>query len=123
MLARLDGHMIIGSFIFAGAMTMPSHGALLVESIGAGALVLILVALCDTGFQTPRRPVGTGDDAGLRLLLMLIMLTVAVRWASQAATAGSVSDRAACMARCSPLGGIQSAYSDAEGAHCICRYP
>ncbi len=34
-----------------------------------------------------------------------------------------VSAVANCTVRCTRFGGVQAAYSDAEGAHCICLHP
>jgi cbb3-type cytochrome oxidase subunit 3 len=104
-------------------MTTPSGSALIAEPSGAWVLVLIILVLCCVILWAPTRLARADEDARPRFLLMLIVLTFALRWASQAGTAGSASDRAACLARCSAFGGIQAAYSDADGAHCICRYP
>jgi hypothetical protein len=104
-------------------MTTPSGSALIVEPSGAWMLVLIILVLCCAVLWAPARLFGADEDAPLRFLLMLIVLTFALRWASQVGTAGSASDRIACLARCSAFGGIQAAFSDADGAHCICRYP
>jgi hypothetical protein len=123
ILACMNAYLMTASPTFAGTTMMPSGSALVVESIGAWVFLLILLVLCGPVFRVPRRPLAAGDTARLRLLLMLILLTFAVRWASQVGAVGNGSDRAACMARCGVLGGIQAAHSDADGARCICRYP
>jgi hypothetical protein len=107
----------------AGATTMPKGAPLITGAIGAWAVVLIVFTLRAVPLWAPTRMLRRDADAQLRVLLMLIILALAFRWASQAATAGGISDRAACMVRCGALGGTQAAYSDADGVHCICRYP
>jgi hypothetical protein len=103
--------------------TMPSGAPLITGAIGAWAVVLTVLTLRAVRLWAPTRILRPDADAQLRVLLMLIILTLALHWASQAATAGSISDRAACVVRCGALGGAQAAYSDADGVHCICRYP
>jgi hypothetical protein len=119
----MNAHMMLGSFTLAGAMTMRSGGTLIVESIGTWGLVLILLALCGTVVWAPVRLARADEDAQLRVFLMLIILTFALRLVSQAGTIGGVSDRTACLAPCSVFGAVQAAYSEADGAHCICRQP
>ena len=63
------------------------------------------------------------SDAQLAFLLALILLMLALRWISYAGVPGRVAGPAACWDQCRAFGGIQVAYTDADGAHCICRHP